>query len=81
VGVTQWIRANVPGSGLGALLVSLAPLVALWWFVSALLPHDPDALGLHRLLRGTGPVTTKRCRSKDYGLSTCDQGNPVVMTP
>jgi uncharacterized BrkB/YihY/UPF0761 family membrane protein len=43
VGVTQWIRANVPGFGLGALLVSLAPLVALWWFVSALLPHDPDA--------------------------------------
>ncbi|MGH9230293.1 MAG: YhjD/YihY/BrkB family envelope integrity protein [Acidimicrobiales bacterium] len=43
VASTQWVRANAPGFGLAALLVSLAPLVALWWFVSALLPHDPDA--------------------------------------
>ena len=43
VGVTQWIREQTPGFGIGAALLSVAPLVALWWLVSVLLPHDPAA--------------------------------------
>jgi uncharacterized BrkB/YihY/UPF0761 family membrane protein len=43
VGVTQWIREQTPGFGIGAALLSVAPLVALWWLVSMLLPHDPAA--------------------------------------
>lgn len=43
VGVVQWARAQSPGPGLGAALVSILPFAALWLGVSLLLPRDPRA--------------------------------------
>ena len=41
--VVMWLRANVPGVGLAALLLAGALWALLWWVVSMLLPHDDDA--------------------------------------
>lgn len=41
--LVTWLRANIPGFGLVALLLAGALWGALWWVVSALMPHDDDA--------------------------------------
>ena len=58
VGLTQWVRAQSSGVGLGAVLAGAAPFVGLWWLASRLLPHDRAAPALAllpgALLVGTG---------------------------
>lgn len=43
VGLTQWLRAESPGLGVGAALVGILPFATLWLGVSWLLPHDRRA--------------------------------------
>lgn len=43
VGLTQWLRVESPGLGIGAALVGILPFAALWLGVSWLLPHDRRA--------------------------------------
>jgi uncharacterized BrkB/YihY/UPF0761 family membrane protein len=43
VALSQWAREVSPGVGLGAVLVEILPLSALWFVVSSRLPRDPRA--------------------------------------
>jgi membrane protein len=58
VGISQWLRAESPGLGLGAAAAGIMPFAALWLGVSWLLPHDRrarwTALVPGALLVGTG---------------------------